>query len=625
MEEKRNELQQFIYKICYSAIWQAVNEYLYSHPASLNLSMCRIHYPDFAFLKSMILEYTTNISIDEDNLNFDAVLSCVLELQEDNPYNGIQTTELPQWLIVSCTATITDKLDSLSVSTIKPWEKEKKSTPSGIAASNNIVPILHKKDLEAEAARFLEKYFPEALVTPMPVPIEKIAENDLHLTILQGHCITSDFSILGEICFSSGKVKLQDLFKCSEQEVSIKRGTILIDACTYWQRNQGTINNTIAHEVYHWYRHRLYAAIKQLVRGESFIAHRCPIDISYPASAEEWTDEQRMEWQANNMAPRILMPIQTFQRKVRELYDQYNYANSDFKIAVLTNIADELADFYAVSRQSALIRMTETGFPEAATVLQSVSNGSFHTCLTREDAFFVYSNNADIRNLVDSGLFAYIEGYFIINNPQYIDRDESGNCTISTYAWFHLEECVLRFSSILIKQAESSKHLPNVIMHRANAGQKLPTFDAKQNELVISAATQKKREEFEKQKNMRTIMFGESKTCWQAMYEIIQFRKLSKSHFCALTELGEEVYRKAEKNISTAPSIRTIVSFARGLNLDLQQTEKLLQLAGRSFDDSDEHQALKFCITGFSGQSISECNNFLMSYGYQPLGTQQRL
>lgn len=116
-----------------------------------------------------------------------------------------------------------------------------------------------------------------------------------------------------------------------------------------------------------------------------------------------------------------------------------------------------------------------------------------------------------------------------------------------------------------------------------------------------------------------------NKTCWESMYDIIQSRGLSKAHFCTLTGLGEEVYRKAEKNIDTRPNLRTIVAFARGLDLNIQMTEKLLQLAGHAFDDSDEHQALKFCITGFSGQPINECNDFLKSYGYEPLGTQQRL
>lgn len=116
-----------------------------------------------------------------------------------------------------------------------------------------------------------------------------------------------------------------------------------------------------------------------------------------------------------------------------------------------------------------------------------------------------------------------------------------------------------------------------------------------------------------------------NKTCWEVIFEILQSRGISKSHFCSLTGLGEEVYRKAEKNIDTKPSLRTIVAIGRGLDLDIGTTEKLLQLAGHAFDESDEQQALKYCITGFSGMSIDDANEFLESYNYEPLGTKQRL
>ena len=116
-----------------------------------------------------------------------------------------------------------------------------------------------------------------------------------------------------------------------------------------------------------------------------------------------------------------------------------------------------------------------------------------------------------------------------------------------------------------------------------------------------------------------------NKTCWEVIFEIVQSRGLSKSHFCSLTGLGEEVYRKAEKNIGTKPSLRTIVAIGRGLDLDIGTTEKLLQLAGHAFDESDEHQALKYCITGFSGMTIDDANEFLESYNYEPLGSKQRL
>ena len=421
MNTGRNDLEEFIYKICYKPIWEAVNNYIYFHPTALNLSTSRVKYPDSAMLLDMMLEYTNNISIDEDKLIFDAIISCTIELTQNDEYRGSFTGETSQWLIASCEATITDKLDKLVVTNVKPWIKDRKPVTSGIAASSNIVPILKKENLEKEATAFLEKYCPEALADPMPVPIEKIATENLKLTVLQGHRISGDFSVLGQICFSKGKVMVQDIFQCSEEEVEVSRGTILIDAYTYMDRNIGAVNNTLAHEVYHWHRHRLYAAIKQILKNEKFIAHRCPVNMTYPKANEEWSDEQRMEWQANNLAPRILMPLESFKKKVDELYLKYDFEHSELKLAALTTIADDLAKFFVVSRQSALIRMTETGYPEAQMVLQQFDDNNVHSYISLEDVFYEYSNNRDFRKLLDSGKFRYVEGYVIINDDKYVN------------------------------------------------------------------------------------------------------------------------------------------------------------------------------------------------------------
>lgn len=625
MNTGRNDLEEFIYKICYKLIWEAVNNYIYFHPTALNLSTSRVKYPDSAMLLDMMLEYTNNISIDEDKLIFDAIISCTIELTQNDEYRGFFTGETSQWLIASCEATITDKLDKLVVTNVKPWIKDRKPVTSGIAASSNIVPILKKENLEKEATAFLEKYCPEALADPMPVPIEKIATEDLKLTVLQGHRISGDFSVLGQICFSKGKVMVQDIFQCSEEEVEVSRGTILIDAYTYMDRNIGAVNNTLAHEVYHWHRHRLYAAIKQILKNEKFIAHRCPVNMTYPKENEEWSDEQRMEWQANNLAPRILMPLESFKKKVDELYLKYDFEHSELKLATLTNIADDLAKFFVVSRQSALIRMTETGFPEAQMVLQQFDDNNVHSYISLEDVFYEYSNNRDFRKLLDSGKFKYVEGYVIINDDKYIQKDGNGKPSLTEYAWDNLAECTLTFSVQRIKRSAAKGQLPNSILHRANDEQEVSKYETKNNEAVLqcSEEIQKKRREFEQQQAIRR-MHSPIKSCYEAMYEIIQAKGISKSHFCTLTLLGEEVYRKAERSNTSKPGTRAITAFSVGLNLDIDTAEYLMKLAGRTFSDDDEDQALRFCITGLSGHSIDECNDFLTSYGYEPLGTKER-
>ena len=62
MSKAQNEIEEFIYKICYRPIWDSVNSYIAAHPTILNLSMSRIKYPDTAMLLDMLLEYATHTS-----------------------------------------------------------------------------------------------------------------------------------------------------------------------------------------------------------------------------------------------------------------------------------------------------------------------------------------------------------------------------------------------------------------------------------------------------------------------------------------------------------------------------------------------------------------------------------
>lgn len=127
MSKAQNEIEEFIYKICYRPIWGSVNCYIATHPTTLNLSMSRIKYPDTAMLLDMLLEYATHIRIDEDSLFFDSSLSCTIELQQFDEYRGDMSRETSQWLIASCEAVITDKLESLTVSSVMPWSKYTKT------------------------------------------------------------------------------------------------------------------------------------------------------------------------------------------------------------------------------------------------------------------------------------------------------------------------------------------------------------------------------------------------------------------------------------------------------------------------------------------------------------------
>jgi len=623
MGNYNNEIEQFIYEICYQPMWKAASSYIAEHPYALSLSFSRIQNPSSAVLEDMLLEFPKNVRISEDSLLFDAVVSCTINLTADN-YNGIASHEMSQWLVLSYEAIVTDKLESVTISDISIYTPGQPRKNDGHAVSKNIVPILYKNDLDDEATNFLKKYFPDALEKPMAVPIADIAAN-IGLEIIQGKRITDNFSIFGEIYFSAGKATVYDLFKIVSNTIEVNRGTILVDAYTFWERNLGCVNNTIAHEVYHWYKHRMYAAIKNILRNEKTIACRCPSKIVYPGENEEWTDEQKMEWQANSVAPRILMPVETFRIKVDELYKQYNYEDSTIKAAVVTCIADELASFYHVSRQSALIRMKETGYYEATSVLKELQETQQSFIIGQEEGYLEYIHNDHFREIIDSGLFLFVNGYYVINNNKYLAQDESGKYSLTEYAWENLDSCTIPF---VMKPARFKQDLkyPGLIMHRAAGFDKLPQLDEEKAKEVLKLAKEmydKKQAGFNLQKETMAIL-SPGKSCCEMLSELFNFRHITKYRLEDLTGLGTEVYSKVKNGNLGNPTTRTIVAIACGLDLDLDETECLMKAAGRNFTYSDEERALKYCVFAFIGHPIEDVNDFLVENGFDPLGTKQR-
>ncbi|HAE42430.1 MAG TPA: hypothetical protein DCG34_05850 [Clostridiales bacterium] len=231
-----------------------------------------------------------------------------------------------------------------------------------LKATGNLVPIIYKEEFDDEATAFLKKYYPEALVTPITVPILEIAKEGMRLTVMSRN-LTEDLSTFGQMCFTEGLAEIYDKDEDEYREISIKGGTMIIDPDTFFQRNIGCMNNTIAHECFHWHRHRNYHFMQNLLEGKQSVACRCPVEAKDERFKEKWTDEDWMEWQASGIAPKILLPKETFGLKVDQFLKESK--KNPFIAAELMSpkqwVIDQLADFYKVSKISVRIRLDELG------------------------------------------------------------------------------------------------------------------------------------------------------------------------------------------------------------------------------------------------------------------------
>ena len=211
--------------------------------------------------------------------------------------------------------------------------------------SETLLPYIPPSEYDNVATDFLERYFPGAISKPQKVPILEVARNDVGLDV-QFVCLSEESDIYGITIFEDGNVEIYDPEECLYDTKFFKRKTVLIDPEAVKKTNIGCRNNTIAHECVHWFKHRMYYRMQKFTLPKKAKYCKCSIN-----SLNLYNDEEElMEKQAIGIAPRILMPKQSFEEVARS-YDNLS-ENSWREIS-------EIAEFFDVSKQSVTIRLSE--------------------------------------------------------------------------------------------------------------------------------------------------------------------------------------------------------------------------------------------------------------------------
>lgn len=172
--------------------------------------------------------------------------------------------------------------------------------------------------------------------------------------------LSSELDVFGLVVFEDGNIKDKN------KNIVIrnaKRGTVLIDPRVYYERTLGTVNFTIAHECFHWHRHQPYHALMKMLGANDELGKiiQCSIG-SNSKDSEKWKAIDWMEWQANGVAPHILMPTSTAKIKVTELIEKYQIHFDGMDGYRIEDMILELADFYGLSKLAVKMRIREMGY-----------------------------------------------------------------------------------------------------------------------------------------------------------------------------------------------------------------------------------------------------------------------
>lgn len=318
--------------------------------------------------------------------------------------------------------------------------------------TSSLIPVISKDKYDAYASKFLKYFCPEALKTPTKLNIKKMLKDKG----VSYYPAPLEPQVFGKTYFANDKASIFD--ENGELiELPITPGTILFDPSKANERGSGSFNNTIIHEAVHWFFHRNYFELRQLLDNTLTCA------VCYK-SEKDIEDEEIawMEKQAKALAPRILMPKKMVLEKYKEISKQVDkeYDNCPFDDLPITwkteEIVERIARFFGVSKASAKFRLIELGKTKAdgvfnwnAETKRYYSSYTFKgNSLKDHQTFFVskesmvnlLSKNSNIQEAMINHELIWVNGMLVANNPKYYDSSKN---KLTSYALTHADECCL--------------------------------------------------------------------------------------------------------------------------------------------------------------------------------------
>ena len=322
--------------------------------------------------------------------------------------------------------------------------------------SQNLVPYMYEEDVEKHAEDFLKRHYPKALLQPMAIPVEEIVKS----MGMKMYYAPLEDGIFGKTYFGSEKVKVYtNILQKEIVEIITEPGTMLINPDVYFMYNIGTANNTIIHECVHWDRHRRPFELQKLLTGEcNHIS--CEIVEVYDGIPQDAPALKWMEWQANQLAPRILMPAEMTKKVYNNaLRDIYTSKPKTRFAEIMEDAIRFVSQFFQVSLFAAKLRLIELGY--------DVAQGAFVYCdgkylppfafskgaigknqtfvVDEKNAMFVLFMDPTLRELYCDGKIVYANSMVCLNISKYIKLNENDMPILTEYALEHVDECCFIF------------------------------------------------------------------------------------------------------------------------------------------------------------------------------------
>lgn len=509
--------------------------------------------------------------------------------------------------------------------------------------------ILGSNRLDDYASAFLEQHCQEALLTPMPLPVEKLL-SDTKLSI-EHRSLSPDLDVFGCCVLLDGEVQIYDRTSKRYKTEFFKAGTLLIDGDSEWAYSEGNKRNTLVHELLHWYKDKKYFEVLKMRAGEGIdispIMCRQSQFVFTPGKRTQRNQVEWPEWQAHRLTPRILMPKEMFRKKALE------YIGRGIKSC--DEVVQELSDFFLVSRISAKIRLLEVGLrseieqlEDFSDVYTEIESRQELVALTKADALDLLLNNVVLQDWIESYGLVYVDGYFILPLSKYLSI-KNGEIHLTNYAKKHLYECAL---NICEQKLHKYKHQPEelqcfAVLYKLGGGDEriLVFLPGAQTEIrktinknYESATDAELRAAYSKaldiaapdneetEKALLRLLGDEDKSLCDCLWFLIEKAGWKTGlDFYDNTHIHENYYGRIKNNKANAMESDTLFAICVGLKLQMWIIEKIYNKSECKLHPYDEPDKTRIRIVrAFPALSIEDFNLMLTRRGLKELGTESK-
>lgn len=506
---------------------------------------------------------------------------------------------------------------------LRPFDKKR-------SLNSILIPYIYYENYEQEAEEFLNKYCPEVLQDPIPLPVDEVVKK---MGLKKIYAVLEN-NIRGIISFRKNSFLQTDYCTdgCLTKEVDVDPGTIVIEENLLFESGIGPHNNTVIHECLHWYLHRAYQELQiALNNGKSIIVS--PSDDEMDNHKEEIRDDlYYIENQVRQLTPLILMPrrsaISKFEQLIAKYKDEYGIKSMQVIYKAATK---EFASFFNVSLESAKIRIHSLGYSENLYKNQLEYNTSTKQVrfISNWDFDLLFESNKEFNLLVNKKIVVYIDGYVVINISPYIIENDKG-VKLSDFGLRNILDCTLSFKISRNRDIGFRKSHPfayAMLHHELTTTSKQISINDDYLDQILKVM--KNTKDIEKQKSFfRDFRLAEENYSYNEYLHILMERHQSSVNQLVISSrLSESLIKKYRAMTETTYTLEATLAICAGLKLYPYESLNLLSIMGWDYEGMikkgvkvlDKFKHYYHLIVNEYNSGLIKWNEYLVSKGFREL------